>query len=326
MLLTAALVAAALFFGLIPSAGRVAFWLLVCAAPVLLFREFVRQLLFTHLDLKSVLALDAAAAALQLGLLLALVTTGRLSVPLTLAVLTAASGVPAAVWLAVQRRPMIGRLTAAANDFVHNWNFARWALASQLLACTTPYVMPWIVAFTHGASDTGLLGACMTLVGLSNTFLMGLCNFLSPRAARAYAEGGVSELRMVLQKTALLFVGTLGSIATLATVAGEYVAVAIYGPQFVGAGSIVAVLSLSVLANSLGVTAGNGLFAMERPKANFLADLISLGVVVVVTVACVPLLGPLGAALATLSGTASDAAVRLWILRRTMGELQEMAA
>jgi O-antigen/teichoic acid export membrane protein len=60
---------------------------------------------------------------------------------------------------------------------------------------------------------------------------------------------------------------------------------------------------------------------MERPKANFVADLFSLGVVVVATACLVPTLGPLGAAIAILAGTATDAAVRMWILRQAMREL-----
>lgn len=325
MLLAASVLLVAVLSGATPHGAQAAFWLLIVAAPVLLLREFIRQLLFAHLELKSALALDVSIAALQLGGLVALSVSGRLTVTTTLAVLAIASGAPAAIWLAVQRRPMVARWSAAVRDFAHNWVFARWALASQLLASTTPYVMPWIVVFTHGEADTGLLGACMTLVGLSNTFLMGLCNFLSPRAARAFAEGGLRELQSVLRNTALLFLATLGTIAVLAILFGQQIAVAVYGPQFAAAGPIIAVLSLSVLANSLGVTAGNGLWAMERPRANFVADLISLGVVIVVTIACVPPLGPLGAALATLAGTASDAAVRLWILRRTMQEFAEVA-
>jgi O-antigen/teichoic acid export membrane protein len=181
-------------------------------------------------------------------------------------------------------------------------------------------VLPWVVALTHGEAETGTLGACTTLVGLSNTFLIGLCNFLSPRAANAFSHGGLRELQSVLWQTALLFVTTLGAIALAAFFLGEYVAVLLYGREFAGTGLIIGVLSLSVLANSLGVTAGNGLWAMERPKANFLADLSSLAVVVVVSIAAVPLLGPLGAALATLAGTSSDAVIRLWILRQTMRE------
>jgi len=216
---------------------------------------------------------------------------------------------------------MVARLSAAVGHWWHNWVFARWALASQLLASTTPYVMPWVVALTHGEAQTGLLGACSTLVGLSNTFLQGLCNFLSPRAAQAFARGGLAELRSVLTKTALLFAATLGVLAVLAFLFGEQVAVLVYGPQFAGAGLIIGVLSLSVLANSAGVVAGNGLWAMERPSANFVADLCSLCVVVVATVVLVPLFGPLGAAISTLAGTASDAAVRLWILRCAMREI-----
>jgi O-antigen/teichoic acid export membrane protein len=323
MLLTAGLLIIAILAGAAPHGGEAAFWLLVCAAPVLLMREFIRQFSFAHLDLKSALALDAAAAVLQLGSLALLAARGRLTVTTTLAILAIASGGPAIAWMAAHRRPMVGKASAAIRDFASNWVFARWALASQLLACTTPYVMPWVVALTHGEADTGLLGAAATLVGLSNTFLMGLCNFLSPRAARAFAEGGLAELRTVLRNTALLFLSSLGAIALLAAIFGEQVATLVYGLRFAGAGPIITVLSLSVLANSIGVTAGNGLFAMERPRANFVADLASLAVVVLVACCCVPWLGPLGAALATLAGTASDAAIRLWILRQTMREFAE---
>jgi O-antigen/teichoic acid export membrane protein len=151
-------------------------------------------------------------------------------------------------------------------------------------------------------------------------FMMGLCNFLSPRSARAFAEGGLSELKSVLAQTAGLFAASLGSLCLLAFLFGEPAAVFVYGPQFAGTGWIIGVLTLSVLANSMGVTAGNGLWAMERPQANFAADLTALGVVITATIFLVPAFGPLGAALTTLAGTATDAVVRLFILRQTMRE------
>jgi O-antigen/teichoic acid export membrane protein len=119
----------------------------------------------------------------------------------------------------------------------------------------------------------------------------------------------------------VLFAATLGGLAAAAFLFGEQVAVLVYGAQFAGAGPIIFVLSLSVLANSIGAVAGNGLWAIERPSANFKADLCSLGFVIVATVVFVPLWGPLGAALTTLTGTASDAAIRVWILRLAMQEL-----
>jgi O-antigen/teichoic acid export membrane protein len=326
MLATAAILVLALASGFAPRGVEAAFWLLVLAAPLLLVREFVRQMSFAHLDLGRAIALDIAAAILQFAALAVLAATGHLTVTTTLATLAICSGLPTIAWLATNRQRMVGRLTAAVRDWLHNWPFARWALASQLLASTTPYVMPWVVVLTHGEAETGMLGACTTLVGLSNTFLTGLCNFLSPRAAQAFASGGLVELRSVLMKTAALFAATLGLLSIAAFAFGEQIAVVVYGPQFAGAGIIIGVLSLSVLANSLGVTAGNGLWAMERPSANFVADLGSLGVVIVATIALVPLFGPLGAAISTLAGTASDALVRLWILRRTMREFSTEAS
>ena len=181
--------------------------------------------------------------------------------------------------------------------------------------------MPWVIAVTHGEAQTGLLGACTTLAGLSSMFLQGLGNFLGPRAAQAYSRGGLTELRSVLVKAAVLFVATLGSLAVAAFLFGEQLAVLVYGPHFAGAGPIIGLLSLSVLANSVGVVAGNGLWAIERPSANFVADSVSVGITIVAMAICVPLWGPLGAAAATLAGTASDAAVRPWILRLAMQEL-----
>jgi O-antigen/teichoic acid export membrane protein len=307
--------------GVLPGGLQAAIWLLLGAAPLLLMRDYIRQLLFAHLEMRAAVALDVSVAILQLAGLSALASSGALSLTTTLGVLAAAAGIPAAWWFLTKRHAMLVNLRAALVDFLHNWTFARWALASQLLACTTPYVMPWVVALTHGEAQTGTLGACSTLVGLSNMFMLGLCNFLSPKAARAFAAGGLPELQAVLRKTALLFAVSLGAICLVGFACGEEIAIAVYGPPFAGTGWIIGVLALSVLANSMGVTAGNGLWAMERPHANFVADLLSLGVVIVATISLVPHYGPLGAALATLAGTSSDAAVRLWILRQTMREL-----
>jgi O-antigen/teichoic acid export membrane protein len=326
MAVTCAALAALAPWGVFPEALDRALWLLVATAPLLLFREYLRQLLFAHLNLGGAILLDGAVALVQLIGLGSLALAGQLTISTTLLVLGLAAALPAAAWMLVSRGEMTLGLPAAWKDFRHNWTFARWALASQLLACSAPYVLPWVVALTHGEAQTGTLGACTTLVGLSNMFLMGLCNFLSPKAARAYVEGGLVQLRRVLWQTGLLFVASLGSICIGAFLFGESVAMLVYGPEFAGTGLVIGVLSLSTLANSLGVTAGNGLWAMERPSANFVADLCALGVVVLATIVLVPMWGPLGAAVATLCGTGTDAAVRLLILRMTMRELAQVEA
>lgn len=299
--------------------------LLLLVAPLMLLREFVRQMSFARLEVAAAIATDALIAVLQLGGLLLLGYWGMLDVRLALVVMAVSCGLATIVWFVGWRRPIEVTLAAVKSDWKHNWIFSRWALASHLLACSTPLVMPWVVAFTDGEEATGILAACSTLVGLSNMFMLGLANFLSPKAAHAFAEGGLPELKSVLRKTGLLFAITLGAAALGGFLLGEWVATLVYGPSFSGTGAIIGVLATSLLCNSMSVTCGNGLWAMERPNASFRADVISLVVTVLATALLIPPLGTLGAALALLAGTFCDAIVRFWALRDVMRELEAKA-
>lgn len=304
-----------------PAGIRQSLLLLLCAAPLLWMREFVRQMSFAHLDVRAAIVTDLTITLTQLGALGYLAMLGQLTVASTLAVMGICCGLASISWLASGRQKFTLQWSAAWNDWCRNWTFSRWALASHVLACSSPYVLPWVVAATHGERETGTLGACATLVGLSNMFLVGLANYLSPKAARAYAEQGLGELKRVLWQTATMFVVGLGTMSIGAFLAGHHVAALVYGPEFIETRWIIGILSLSVLANSLGVTAGNGLWALERPSASFFADLSSMFVVIVATATLVPTFGPVGAALAQFTGTASDALIRGYTLRRTLAEV-----
>ena len=124
-----------------------------------------------------------------------------------------------------------GRIRA---DWLHNWSFGKWALAGKLLGETTPYIIPWIVAAVHGTAVTGVLAICVTLVGFSNLFVSGLSNYLTPRAATAYAQAGSEELLRVLRKFALLFVAALSALCLLYFTLGETLAVFVYGDAYAG--------------------------------------------------------------------------------------------
>jgi O-antigen/teichoic acid export membrane protein len=304
-----------------PAGIRQSLLLLLCAAPLLWMREFVRQMSFAHLDVRAAIVTDLTITLTQLGALCYLAMIGQLTVVSTLAVMGICCGLASVSWLASGRQKFNLQWTAAWHDWCRNWTFSRWALASHFLACSAPCILPWVVAATHGERETGTLGACATLVGLSNMLLVGLANYLSPKAARAYAEQGLGELKRVLWQTATMFVIGLGTLSICAFLAGHHVAALVYGPEFIETRWIIGILSLSVLANSLGVTAGNGLWALERPSASFFADLSSMIVVIAATATLVPAFGPVGAALAQFTGTASDALIRGYTLRRTLAEV-----
>jgi O-antigen/teichoic acid export membrane protein len=81
-------------------------------------------------------------------------------------------------------------------------------------------------------------------------------------------------------------------------------------------------MSLALLANSLGMVAGNGLWAMERPSANFGADVAAMIMTVIATITLVPTWGAAGAAASLCVGNTTGTLIRIWQVRRWMRLLQ----
>jgi O-antigen/teichoic acid export membrane protein len=293
-------------------------WLLVLAAPLMLLREFIRQITFADLRVVEALLLDVAVVALQLTGLLVAWHYDCVTTFLTYAILAGGCGVVLLYWLLVRRGTFAPSWQHVQSDWISNWQFGKWSLATQLLGCSMPFVIPWVVAITHGAEATGAFGVGTTLIGLANMFVLGMSNFVCPQAARAYASGGKQALTPVLRRAGELYLFVLGSFTLMMICFGDVFMTWVYGPEFSDAGRILAILAVGSLANSLGIVAGNGLWAMERPAANFRADLCAMFTWIAATLLLVGAWGPLGAAVASVLGTAVSAAVRMFTLSREL--------
>lgn len=293
-------------------------WTLAAVLPFLVLRDYLRQLSLTHLRVTAALVLDVCVTVLQLGGLLILAFCQRLSVSGAFAVAGSACALACLGWLLIARQPL--RLVPAqvGADWKQNWSFSRWTLAGFLVGTSTPYFMPWILALTHGEAATGVLAACATLVNFASTYVMGMINVVSPRAVAAYAREGADGLRTVMRRTVILFVLTVGPFCLFIIASGDLSVRLLYGNKYAGCGVVLALLALNALANSLSITAGNGLWALGRARANFLADVCALLVTWSVLLSTVGPLGAVGAALALLAGAVSGAVARTVILLRLL--------
>jgi len=323
VLLLAVVVGTVIFAGLVATGhGPIGFattaWVLVGAAPLMLLRESLRHFAFGRLALKSAVGIDVTVAVLQLGGLAVLIVTNSLTVGRVYLLMGLACAAATAGWWFLRSERVAFRWSRFLPDWRQNWRFSKWALASHLVGCSTPYLLPWFVLAVEGTAATGLLAACTTLIGLGNAFLMGMANYLTPKTAQAFAQGGVRELKRVLKKTFLLFTITLGGFTLFCGLAGNLLAVLIYGSGYDGAGPILNILAFGLFASSIGLAAGNGLWAMEKPAANFRADLCALFTTVLSAALLTPWLGVTGAALSTALGASADAAVRCWTLQRSL--------
>lgn len=315
------LAAALLFLGLWLVTWQLGRWsemqplfpMLVVALPVLLFREHVRQTSYGLLRPGAAIAVDLTASVLQLGIMVGLWATGRLTIPAVFVAMAVGCGAGTLGWLLATSRLWTVRASRVAVDWQRNWRLGRWALACQLIGQAAPYVMPWLIASTHDTAAAGLLAACTTLSGPANLFVTGYANHLTPRAAAAYSTGGVVLLRPVVLEAMGLFGATLGLFAATTWCLGDTVVGLVYGAKFTGtgAGQILAILATVVFVNSFGTVAGNALWAMERASANFLADVVTLGATLLTAVWLIPAYGAWGSAAATLAGAVSGSIWRV---------------
>jgi O-antigen/teichoic acid export membrane protein len=299
--------------GLAPVTG-----VLWAAAPLLLLRECLRQMSFARLQVRTAIAVDLAVATMQLCGLSLLAILGLLSVPAAYVLMAGACAIACSGWFLSGQQRLRFVPSQWLPDWRQNWSFAKWALASQLVGCSAPLLMPWILATARDTATAGILAACTTLVGVGTMFVGGLDNVLGPQTARAFAQGGVAQLRLVLWKTAAVFAVALGSLCLVLAVAGSTIAAVVFGSPYAGCGPVITILALAVLANSISLTAGNGLWAMRRPSAVFVADVCVLTVTLALAFGLVHALGALGTAVAMLAGTLTGATVKWYTLLRLM--------
>ena len=112
-----------------------------------------------------------------------------------------------------------------------------------------------------------------------------------------------------------VYAGVLGAFALFVLASGDFLLVLVFGAKYGGYGAVIGVLALSMLAQSMGVTAGIGLWAIDHPKANLAADVCALVITLTVMFCLLQSLGALGAALGDLAGKVSGGLVRYGTLR-----------
>ena len=286
---------------------------LALAMPFVLLREFGRRYAFAHLRMVEALVLDVAAAALQLGGLLWLASTGPLfAAPAYLAV-GGACALAGCIWLYLSRRQFVVRLGQVGPTLRQSWSLGRWLFASQVTLSVQGYFVHWLLAWTLGATATGVYAACLTVVLFSNPLILGLSNSLGPQVAQAFTLGGFAALQRVVWQTTLLLGAAMAVFCAAVVFGGEDLIRFLYdGSQYAGHGHAVAVLALAMLAAALGMPPSNGLAAVERPDVIFKVGLFS----VVLSVVLIPFLvagwGVTGAAYGFLAGNVAGSAGR-WL-------------
>lgn len=288
-------------------------WMLVLTVPFALQREFGRGYAFAHLRVADVLILDAAVAALQLGILGWLGWTSRMSAVGACAALGSACALTSLVWLYRARSNFVIRADQVKRATAESWRLGKWLCAGQLTVSMQGYASYWLLPLLVSMAETGVYAACTTIASLANPLLTAFRNTLTPRAVLAFKEGGGANLRHQAFRDALVLAGGMSLFCVAIFFGGDtLVRLVFHEPEYGGQGHVITVLAVAMMVAAAGAPASNALASMERPQAIVLAT--SAGTVV--TLASVWILsvqwGLLGAAYGTLAGSVAGAAAR-WV-------------
>lgn len=267
--------------------------------PLLMAREYARQISFAHHAPLAALTLDFVAGAAQLAFLYGLL---EIAVGAPIAYLASGAGalLGVAAWWAFGIQKVRFSRTELRGDWSENWQFGRWALVSQVTGNLAP--LPWIVYVMWGAGETGSFDGANRIVGLSNILVLGYCNFLSAAAATAFAREGSSALKQVIFRAVMIFSIGLGGLCVCALIWGGDLLTLVMRGKIDNVGGIVAILAFATLLDGLSQVALNGLRAMNRPADAVVADLVEVAVTLVSGITLVALFSAPGAAWAMVFG------------------------
>jgi O-antigen/teichoic acid export membrane protein len=246
------------------------------AAGVIVFvnlREFIRRISFAELNGYLAISVDVVACFLQLTGLLLLFRFCAVTPARVYTLLGASSAVAAGGWFICfwgnfhLERPLWLR------EFRQNWSFAKWLLASWILAGLATYIYPWLLALVHGTSAAGVWAACWAIIGFGNPVLLGLANHIAPTIANVYAASGAVGMRRYIRRSSLTLAAILSPLVIVLAVCGEHIVSGVYGQAYAGNGRVVLFLALNMLITAMTYPYSRGLFSIECAKTDMLINL-----------------------------------------------------
>jgi O-antigen/teichoic acid export membrane protein len=296
--------------GLLPEGLAPVLAVLADCLFLLVLREFARRVAYAHLQLGAALLLDIAVTVIQGVALLGLAWAGLLSARTAHGVIGVAGGIVAGAWLIHERQTFRFRWRRWLPDWHRGWKLGSWEAGSRMIAIGRAYAPLWLMGLMMGVEYTGAFAACLTVVMLSNPFIIGISNLLVPQAARAVAEGGRRELGRVVLRVLALTVVVMGGFTVVLAFFGVPLVELMSKKNYSDYAEVIALLALTQFAGALVMLIYQSLTTMEETRFNFFVSIFSLLFTVAAVAALIPAWGVRGAAWGNLIGVLVDLLIR----------------
>jgi O-antigen/teichoic acid export membrane protein len=297
-------------------------WALVAVSAFIMLRDYARGVCFARLHMKAALLIDGAMAGLQVGGLLLLAHFHLLSASRAYWLVGIASGVVALGWLVANGKVPALSARRAISDFRRNWSFGKWLFLSGLVWTISMNLYPWLLAAFHGTASAGIWAACLGVAAIGNPAVLGVQNFLGPKIAHVYAEEGGRSLRRFVFRASLASALPMSFFGLAMMFWGDRLVTLLYGHQYGGNGSVVAILAWSLAVSAVALSSSRALLAIERADLDFVGNFVGLILMITLGLTLVRSFSILGAALGLLLANTAASGVRAFAFVRRAGRQQ----
>jgi len=291
-------------------------WMAI-AIPFVLWRDHLRVISTANFRTELALMMDTLGSVLQFSALALMAYYDLVDIRSVALAIAISSCIPITLWFYCNPMKITLAFRSIAKDWVCNWRFARWLVIARCFGVGSYLVVPLLVAVmlpgTPAEIDigTGALASSLSLVGLSQMFVIGLNGFSQSASVQAYHRGHLAALHSSMWRSMAVYSVILVPICLLFLSYGSHLLSIIYKPAFAPFGMVVFALSINVLVVSSAIVASNGLAAINRPAGNFLGEFVNFAVSIATAAILIAPLGVLGAAIGIATGSFASALITL---------------
>ena len=281
--------------------------------PAGLFRDFHRRLALARMQLMSAVLYDLVVAVCQIGLLVFLAWSERLTATSALLGSSCIWIVTSLVTFLLTRDIFQFDTSRMKYNLMLLWPVGRWVGLSQLVATTEAFALPWVLAIAGSLKLAGIYAGCWTIVQIASPVIEGLGNLLSPALAKSAKGKSIEGLKYQVRLATAFFAVMMTGLVIMVALLGHQFLEFFYGDSFSDAYLVLLLLTLSSAANNVGVPASKAI--TQLGKANWIFAITTASLLSTLTVAtvCLKLFGSSGAAWGlTVSAVAST--IVQWIL------------
>jgi O-antigen/teichoic acid export membrane protein len=290
-----------LFIGGPGAGGMLAALLMVSFLTTTVTRAYLRTLSLVRRDFVAILALDTMAAVVLMAWLANLAARGTVGATSVFVALSVTNALFIVAWCLKYADKLQVSLAGLASYLARSARFGGWAFAAVICGSMPYYLMPWILFAVHGTEATGAFAAGATIAGFVNHAMLGLLRGVEARTADAY-RNGAGSLREAMIRTGWIVLPPVALIIVGLFLAADAAGAFLLPGRGAEVGAVAQLLSLALAVGSVRVIIGNGLWAMNNPRAALPADMLRGFASVALGVVGAYQAGPIGCAVAILIG------------------------